>query len=56
MDWFNNPKARSVTRIWNRHLYTTQIHETWTLIQQIFKEIQVGANSSDLITRIQYPI
>jgi hypothetical protein len=37
-------------------LYTTHIHETWTLIQPISKEIQVGANSSHLIMHTQYPI
>jgi hypothetical protein len=34
---FNNPKTRFVTRIWNRHLYTTHIHETQTPKQPIFK-------------------
>jgi hypothetical protein len=53
---FNNPKAGYVVKIQNRHLYTTHIHETWTLIQPISKETQVGANLSHLITRIQYPI
>jgi len=36
---FNNPKARFAIRIQNQHLYTTHIHETWTLIQPISKEI-----------------
>jgi hypothetical protein len=37
-------------------LYTTHIHETWTLIQPISKGIQVEANSSHLIVHTQYPI
>ncbi len=37
-------------------MYTTHIHETWTLIQPISKEIQIKANSSHLITHTQYPI
>jgi hypothetical protein len=53
---FNNLKTWSITRIQNWHLYTTHIHETWTSIQLIFKEIQVGANSNHLITCTQYPI
>jgi hypothetical protein len=53
---FNNTKARFAVKIRNQHLYTTHIHETWTLIQPISKETQVGANLSHLITRVQYPI
>jgi hypothetical protein len=53
---FNNPKVRFAIRIQNRYLHTTHIHETWTLIQPISKEIQVGANLSHLIMCIQCPI
>ncbi len=41
---FNNPKACSITRIQNQHLYTTNIPKHWTPIQPIFKEIQMGVN------------
>jgi hypothetical protein len=34
----------------------THIHETWTPIQPISKEIQVGANLNHLIMCTQYPI
>jgi hypothetical protein len=40
----------------NQHLYTTKIPKHWTPIQPISKEIQVGANSSHVITHTQYPI
>jgi hypothetical protein len=53
---FNNPKAISTTIIWNWNLYTTHIHETWTPIQPISKEIQIRKNSSHLITSTRYPI
>jgi hypothetical protein len=49
---FNNPKKSSTTRIWNQHLYTINIPKHWTPIQPIFKEIQVGVNSSHVITCI----
>jgi hypothetical protein len=39
----------------NQHLYTTKIPKHWTPIQPISKEIQVGANSSHVITHTQYP-
>jgi len=53
---FNNPKIVSTTRIWNQHLYTTNIPKHWTPIQPISKEIQVGVNSSHVITCTQYLI
>jgi hypothetical protein len=53
---FNNPKARFAIKMQNQCLHTTHIHETWTPIQPISKEIQVGANLSHLIMRTQYPI
>jgi hypothetical protein len=53
---FHNFKAISATRIQNWHLYTTHIHETWTLIQPISKKIKVEANLSHLITHTQYLI
>ncbi len=37
-------------------MYTTHIHETWTLIQPISKWIQVEADLSHLIAHTQYPI
>jgi hypothetical protein len=40
--------------IQNQHLYPTNIPKHWTPIQPISKEIQVGVNSSHVITRTQY--
>jgi hypothetical protein len=44
------------TRAKNQHLHLTKIEHTWTPIQPIFKEIQIGVNSSHLISHIQFPI
>jgi hypothetical protein len=51
---FNNPKVGSTTKIQNQHLNTNNIQKHWTPIQPISKEIQVGDNSSQVITCTQY--
>jgi hypothetical protein len=51
---FNNPKVGFTTKIQNQHLCTTNIPKHWTPIQPISKEIQVGANSSQVLTCTQY--
>jgi hypothetical protein len=39
------------------HLYEYEIHPTWTTIEHpISKDIQIGSNSSHIITRTQFPI
>jgi hypothetical protein len=48
---FNNPKCGQFTRIKNAHLYEHEIHHTWTPIEPISKDIQIGSNSSHSITR-----
>jgi hypothetical protein len=53
---FNNPNVGSTTRIRNQHSYPTNIPKHWTPIQPIYKEIQVDANSSHVITCTQYQI
>jgi hypothetical protein len=52
---FNNPKCGQLTRIKNAHLYEHEIHPTWTPIEPISKDIQIGPNSSRIITRTQFP-
>ncbi len=52
----NNPKVGSTTKILIQDLYTNNILKHWTPIQPISKEIQVGDNSSQIITCTQYPI
>jgi hypothetical protein len=47
---FNNPKVGSTTKIQNQHLCTTNIQKHWTPIQPISKEIEVGDNSSKVLT------
>jgi len=37
-------------------LYEHEIHPTWTLIEPIYKDIQIGSNSPHIITRTQFPI
>ncbi len=49
---FNNPKCGQLTRIKNAHLYEHEIYPTWTPIEPISKDIQIGSNSSHIITRI----
>jgi hypothetical protein len=39
----NNSKTGHLTRIKNNHLYTQEIHPTWTPIELISKEIQIGS-------------
>jgi hypothetical protein len=53
---FNNPKCGQLTRIKNAHLYEHDMHPTWTLIEPISKDIQIGSNSSHIIIRTQFPI
>jgi hypothetical protein len=53
---FNNPKCGKLTRIKNAHLYEHEIHLTWTLIEPISNDIQIGSNSSHIIIRTQIPI
>jgi hypothetical protein len=53
---FNNPKCGQFTRINNAHLYEHEIHPTWTPIEPISKDIQIGSNSFHIITRTQSPI
>ncbi len=37
-------------------MYEHEIHPTWTPIEPISKDIQIGPNSSHVITRTQFPI
>ncbi len=37
-------------------MYAHEIHPTWTPIEPISKDIQIGSNSSHIITRTQFPI
>jgi hypothetical protein len=46
----------STTIINNAHLYELEIHPTWTSIELIFKDIQIGSNSFHIITRTLFPI
>jgi hypothetical protein len=52
---FNNPKCGQFTRIKNAHLYEHEIHPTWTPIEPISKDIQIGS-SSYIITKTQFSI
>ncbi len=47
----HNPKVGSTTKIQNQHLCTTNIQKHWTPIQPISKEIEVGDNSSQVLTK-----
>jgi hypothetical protein len=40
----------------NTHLYEHEIHPTWTPIEPISKDIQIGSNFFHIITRKQFPI
>jgi hypothetical protein len=53
---FNNPQCGQFTRITNAHSYEHEIHPTWTLIEPIFKDIEISSNSFHIITRTQFPI
>ena len=53
---FNNSKIGHLTRIKNNHMYTQEIHPTWTPIEPISEEIQIGSNSNHIITRSLFPI
>ncbi len=37
-------------------MYEHEIHPTWTPIEPISKDIQIGSNSSHIITITQFPI
>jgi hypothetical protein len=52
----NSPKCGQLARINNAHLYEHEIHPTWTPIEPISKDIQIGSNSFHIITRTQFPI
>jgi len=52
---FNNFKRGKLTRIKNAHLYELEIHPTWTPIESISKDIQIGSNVSHTI-RTQFSI
>jgi hypothetical protein len=53
---FNNPTCDQLTRINNAHLYEHEMHPTWPPIEPISKDIQIGSNSSHIITKTQFPI
>ncbi len=53
---FNNPKCGQLIWINNAHLYGHEIHPTWTPIEPISRDIQIGSNSSHIITRTGFPI
>jgi hypothetical protein len=53
---FDNSKCGQLTKIKNAHLYEHEIHPTWTPIEPISKDIQIGSNSFHIITRKQFPI
>jgi hypothetical protein len=45
-----------LTRIKNTHLHEREIHLTWTPIEPISKDIQIGSTSSHIIIRTKFPI
>ncbi len=49
-------KSGQLTRIKNANFYEHKIHLTWTPIEPISKDIQIGSNSTHIITRMQFPI
>jgi hypothetical protein len=53
---FNNLKSGQLTRIKNAHFYEHKMYPTWTSIEPISKDIQIGSNSTHIITKIQFPI
>jgi len=48
---FNNPKCGQLTRIKKTHFYEHEIHPTWTPIEPISKDIQIGSKSYHIITK-----
>jgi hypothetical protein len=54
--FFNNLKSGQLTKTKNAHFYEHKIHPTWTPIEPMFKDIQIGSNSTHTITRMQFPI
>ncbi len=46
---FNNLKCGKLIRTKNAHLYEREIHPTWTPIESISKDIQIGSNFSHII-------
>jgi hypothetical protein len=53
---FNNPKYGQLIRTKNAHLYEHETHPTWTSTKPISKDIQIGSNSSHIITNTQFSI
>jgi hypothetical protein len=53
---FNNLKYGQLTRVKNAHLYEHEINPTWTPIEPISKDIQIGSIFFHIITRTQFPI
>jgi len=49
---FNNLKSGQLTRTKNAHFYEHNIRPTWTPIEPIFKDIQIGSKSTHTITRM----
>jgi hypothetical protein len=53
---FNSPKYGQFIKTKNAHLYEHEIHPTWTSTKPISKNIQIGSNSSHIITNMQFSI
>ena len=53
---FPNPAIGKKTRYEARNLYNDQTPSSWTPIQAIAKEFQIGKNSFNIVTRKQFPI
>jgi hypothetical protein len=49
---FNNLNSGQLIRTKNAHFYEHKMHPTWTPIEPIFKDIQIGSNSTHTITRM----
>jgi hypothetical protein len=52
---FNNPKCGQLTKINNARLYEREIHPTWTPIQPVSKDIQIGSISSHIVIKHNFP-
>jgi hypothetical protein len=48
-------KVANLEETKNAHFYEYIIHPMWTPIKPIFKDIQIGSNSTHIITRTQFP-
>jgi hypothetical protein len=51
---FNNPKSDQLTIIKNAHFYEHKMHPTWTPIEPVSKDIQIGSTSTHIVTRIHF--